>query len=224
MITATVNLVMGDKPSRRCGDCQLCCKLLPMKADSAARVPEISTEMVLQGYAQPAEFRGMLAEWDKPAGAHCKHQRHRKGCAVYSRRPFGCRYWNCRWLVNDDTADMHRPDRAGYVIDLMPDFITMQPHDGSEPTNIEVIQIWVDPKRPDAWRNDAQLRAYMARRGEDGKAFLVRFNSADGITVFPPAMSEDGTFREVSGQSFGREHSGEEKIAGIAQAKRVKVG
>lgn len=76
---------------RQCGDCQLCCKLLPVQS------------------------------LGKEAGQRCKHQRHSKGCAVYAqleRVSPECRLWNCRWLVENDTADLRlRPqplrDRPG---------------------------------------------------------------------------------------------------------------
>ena len=61
---------------RNCGDCQLCCKLVPTK------------------------------EINKPANTRCKHQKVGKGCGIYAQRPFSCMVWNCRWLVNDDTADL----------------------------------------------------------------------------------------------------------------------
>ena len=80
-----VQLRFGEgEPTRRCGDCQLCCKLLPV---------------------------GALG---KAAGERCRHQRHHKGCAVYRKRgfPSECGAWSCRWLVEDDTADLSRP-RAG---------------------------------------------------------------------------------------------------------------
>jgi hypothetical protein len=88
--------------------------------------------------------------------------------------------WSCRWLVNDDTADMRRPDRAGYVIDMMPDFITIQDNETGALTKVEVVQIWVDPRRPDAHRDPA-LRAYLERRAAEGKAALVRFDSKEAI-------------------------------------------
>jgi hypothetical protein len=48
----------------------------------------------------------------------------------------------------------------------MPDFITIKQEDG-EPQNIQVAQIWVDPKYPDAHRDPA-LRRWMFRRGTGG--------------------------------------------------------
>jgi hypothetical protein len=176
---------------RKCGDCQLCCKLLPMQAnaDKAGEVTGIMRELVRRGLADTRELNGMLNDFDKPAGCRCPHQRAGKGCTVYQKRPFGCRYWSCRWLVGNDTQDLPRPDRCGYVIDLMPDFIQV---DG---TPVEVVQVWVDPRRPDVHR-DPKLRAYLARHGEQGKAAIVRLNASDGIILFPPALSSDGQWHE----------------------------
>jgi hypothetical protein len=98
--------------------------------------------------------------------------------------------WNCRWLVGDDTAELSRPDRAHYVIDMLPDFIVLQ--DGDKEMRVAVVQIWIDPDYPDAI-NDPGLRAYMERRGrEDAMLSMVRLNARDAITVFPPSLSPDG--------------------------------
>jgi hypothetical protein len=104
---------------RQCGDCQLCCKLVPVQSIN------------------------------KPAGTACRFQKFHKGCTVYrsANMPFERAVWNCRWLVNDDTADLPRPDRAHYVIDLMPDYVTHIDNKTGEQRNIQVVQIWVDPKR-----------------------------------------------------------------------------
>jgi hypothetical protein len=43
---------------------------------------------------------------------------------VDTQRPPSCR----RWLADPDaTADLRRPNRTRYVIDLVPDFITVKP-------------------------------------------------------------------------------------------------
>jgi hypothetical protein len=80
--------------TRTCGDCQLCCRLLPTE------------------------------EIAKPALKRCPHQKHGVGCSIYERRPLSCQLWNCRWLTDADTVDLPRPDRSHYVIDMMPDYIT----------------------------------------------------------------------------------------------------
>jgi hypothetical protein len=205
---------------RKCGDCQLCCRLLPMSAGARKEVAEMIPRMIEAGMAKLSDFQGMLLDFDKPAGKRCPHQRHHKGCTLYKRRPFGCRYWNCRWLVNDDTADMPRPDRSGYVIDLMPDFITVTPDDGGEPFNIEVVQVWVDPKHPDA-HHDPHLRAYLNRRGKEGKIALIRFNERDAITLWPPSMCVDGQWHEKTGSMCSEHHRGDKLYEGLASARSI---
>lgn len=206
---------------RQCGECQLCCKLLPISAQSRAQVTEAIPHMIDAGLASPDEFDGMLPEFDKPAGARCPHQRHHKGCTVYARRPFGCRTWNCRWLVNEAGAT-RRPDRAHYVIDIMPDFITLVPGEGAAPVNVEIIQIWLDPDYPDAHRDPA-LRAYLAEQGEHGKAALIRFNSSRAFVLIPPAMNEQRRWIEHDSQSTGHDHRGDDLLGGLASAQRVML-
>ena len=168
---------MSEIARRQCGDCQLCCKLLPTK------------------------------EINKPANTRCKHQKVGKGCSVYANRPVSCMVWNCRWLLNDDAADLSRPDRSHYVIDLIPDYITVQQNDGSSADiDLPVLQIWVDPNFPDAHR-DPYLRAFIERRGiENGMAALIRYGSADGFVIFPPSLSTDGEWHE-QGSNLRREES-----------------
>lgn len=92
----------SDTPGqRRCGDCQLCCKLLPVRA------------------------------LDKPASARCKYQRVGKGCLVHGKpqMPHECQLWSCRWLFDEAAKELQRPDRVHYVIDIMPDVITANGRD-----------------------------------------------------------------------------------------------
>jgi hypothetical protein len=132
----------------------------------------------------------------KGAGQKCQHQRYRTGCVVYHKAgmPPECAIWNCRWLVEDDTAELPRPDRAHYVIDIMPDFITWAVDD--ERHNVEVVQIWIDPKWPNA-HHDLALRRYLLRRGEEGKVALIRLNSKEAFTLIPPNMASDQQWHEV---------------------------
>lgn len=148
---------------RRCASCTLCCKLLP--------VPPLG----------------------KKAGEKCKHQRF-KGCTVYHKpgMPPECMLWSCRWLVNDDTADLQRPNVSHYVIDIMPDHITLQDNQTGALMAIQVVQIWVDPAHPNAHRDPA-LRAYLLRRGEEGIAALVRYDAKRAMTLLPPNMIGSGT-------------------------------
>jgi hypothetical protein len=172
---------------RQCGDCQLCCKLLPVRSPLL----------------------------NKNGGEACKYQKFKKGCSVYhtAKMPGECHFWNCRWLVNDDTADLSRPDRSHYVIDVMPDFITISNNDTGAAQHVQVVQVWIDPRYPDAHRDPA-LRHYLERRGQEGTAALVRFNPRDAVTIFPPAMSDDGQWHEVRGASQQTTHT----IEDVAQA------
>jgi hypothetical protein len=51
--------------------------------------------------------------------------------------PECCQMWNCRWIVSDLPVDMARPDRCHYVVDVMPDFITLQIDDKS--SNVQAV-------------------------------------------------------------------------------------
>jgi hypothetical protein len=143
---------------RKCGDCTLCCKLVPVK------------------------------EIDKPANTKCIHQRQFRGCLIYhsSKMPISCHLWNCRWLLNDDTNNLARPDRSHYVIDIVPDSIIAQ--DGDRMFEIQTVQIWCDPNFPDA-HQDPRLRQYLLRRGEEGIVGQVRYNEYDAIIIIPPNMN-----------------------------------
>jgi hypothetical protein len=162
--------------NRTCGECTLCCKLVP------------------------------VAEIGKPAGKRCQHQAHHVGCRVYdtNRMPSSCRLWNCAWLADEQTVNLRRPDRSHYVIDTMPDFVTLQPNDGGPATDIPVLQIWIDPAYPDAHRDPA-LRAMLDK---NHAAALVRFSSKDAFLLAPPSVANDGKWHEqTSGTTARKEHS-----------------
>ena len=157
----------GKRSNRACGECQLCCKLLPVQ------------------------------ELDKLAGQRCKHQAHGKGCRVYHVRglmPTSCALWNCAWLAGHDTG--LRPDRAHYVVDIVPDFVTTVDTDTGERQNIPVVQVWIDPSYPDAHHHPA-LRAFLNERGKEGYAALIRYSNREAMTIFPPAMVADGEWHET---------------------------
>ena len=163
---------------RQCGGCTLCCRLLP--------VPPLQ----------------------KKGGERCKHQRHGKGCAVWRtvRMPRECGFWNCRWLVNDDADDLSRPDRVHYVLDIMPDYVTISDDVTGERRNVQVAQIWCDPKYLDAHRDPA-LRRWMERRAADGIASIVRYSERDAIVVFAPSLSSDGQWHEVATGMVEKAHT-----------------
>ena len=181
--------------TRQCGDCQLCCRLLP--------VPPLQ----------------------KKAGESCQFQKFHKGCTVYHKpkMPLECAMWNCRWLANNDTADVPRPDRAHYVIDVMPDFITVNHDDTGEKQNIQVAQVWIDPKHPDAHR-DPGLRRWMFRRAQEGIATIVRYNAKDAIVIFAPPFDAGGEWHEIkSGMTSVKTHTLAETVAALGGDARMVI-
>jgi hypothetical protein len=180
-----------DSNRRRCGGCTLCCKVVPQK------------------------------ELKKAAGTRCKYQRTGHGCTIYAQRPTSCRHWNCVWLGGEvGTEHLSRPDRAGYVIDIMPDFVTARNNETGDKQIIPVSQIWVDAARPNSHR-DPELRAYLAARGEiKGEAALIRFGNDRAMVLFPPALTPDGQWHEVWSAVTEKEHRLDEVVAAVKGVSR----
>jgi hypothetical protein len=153
------NIGFNVEPVRKCGPCQLCCKLMP------------------------------IAEMSKPANHRCTHQRHNKGCNIYATRPTSCAKWSCQWLLGTDTADLRRPDLSRYVIDMIPDFVEVEDRETGTRIPVEVVQVWCDPKQRNAWQHDEALGAFLERRASEAKGALIRFSATDAVTVFPPPLS-----------------------------------
>jgi hypothetical protein len=155
----------------------------------------------------------------KVAGQRCKYQRHHKGCAVYKRLESvspECRLWSCRWLAEDDTADLSRPDRSHYVLDIMPDFVTLRDDATGEIQTVQVVQIWVDPDYPDAHRDPA-LRAYLERRAKENIIGLVRWDDEHGMALFPPSLSRDGQWHEQGSGRVEKSHTPQELFAALTR-------
>jgi len=80
---------------RKCGDCSLCCKLVPVKSIG------------------------------KPGYTRCRFQRHKGCLIHDTPNyPGDCAVWACRWLLNA-AGETSRPDRTHIVIDIMPDYVTV---------------------------------------------------------------------------------------------------
>jgi hypothetical protein len=183
----TMHFAEGEL-TRRCGDCQLCCKLVP------------------------------VANLGKAAGERCRYQKAGKGCTVYARLEVvsrSCRHWNCRWLVNDDTEALRRPDRAHYVIDMMPDFITIRNDETGQADHVEAIQVWVDPGYRDA-HEDPALRDYLQRRAIENKVALIRWSNTDGAVLFPPQLSANKQWNLVFSDLRQEEHTFDQVVEALA--------
>jgi hypothetical protein len=162
-----------------------------------------------------------VAEFHKPANHRCQFQRANKGCVIHasSNYPHSCALWSCLWLVDDTTTTLARPDHAHYVIDPMPDFADIDVPD-SPRQRVSVIQIWVDPKFPNAHRDPA-LREWLDDRARRfGQIALCRFDSEKAIALFPPSMCPDGQWHEKEGTG-SRAHSAGEVLRAHAAMKRV---
>jgi hypothetical protein len=130
-----------------------------------------------------------VKEISKPSGIPCLHQ-GAACCKIYAKRPTSCRMWSCLWLESDEVGE--RPDRAHYVVDMVPDRVWF---DGQE---VPAIQVWVDPAYRDA-HNDPVLRAFLDRQGdENGYVAIIRYNYRDGFVLVPPSLGH-GKWFELSG-------------------------
>lgn len=171
---------------RHCNECTLCCRLLPVR------------------------------ELKKLANMRCQFQHAGKGCMVYhdgKHFPPSCGLWSCAWLAFPDTTmALARPDRSHYVIDPAPDFIEIDPNDGSESYRISALQIWVDPKFPHAHRDPA-LRAYLLERAERYQQLaLIRYSSSEAFVLVPPSMSGEGEWVEQRSNCTMVQHSAAEIV------------
>jgi len=179
---------------RRCGECTLCCKLLP------------------------------VVELKKGAGERCRHQRG-LGCKVYQQPDKGfptcCGIWSCRWQLNEEgTENLARPDRSHYVLDVMPDFITITDNATGAVSKLEVLQIWIDPAYPDAHRDPA-LRAYLEKLAETQPiAAIVRYDSSHALHLMPPALMQDRQWHECTGTATGT-HSARDIAEALGHTTRV---
>jgi hypothetical protein len=99
-------------------------------------------------------------------------------------------------------------------LDLVPDFVTLRDDKTGEAQHIQVVQIWVDPKHPDAHRDPA-LRAYLERRAKDNIIGLVRWDDLRSIALFPPELSADGQWHEQGSSVRTKGHTAEEKVAAL---------
>lgn len=154
---------------RRCGSCTLCCRLPP------------------------------VLELEKAAGVRCKHQRTGKGCSIYRARPMGCRAWSCLWLIDPRTETLRRPDRSGYVLDCLPDYVTLP-----SGRKLEVVQIWCDSRGVTL---EAALLAYLQARKTGA---ILRSSGEEAVALLPPEASPSGDWTLAQGSVRESQHTPEQ--------------
>jgi hypothetical protein len=136
--------------------------------------------------------------------------------------PLCCSLWNCRWLTEDRTQDLRRPDRSGYVIDVMPDFVTVRNDLTGDFMHIPVLQVWVDPLRKDDWETDEALFAYVERLGREEKmAALIRFGEEKATFIAPPAVNPEGKWFRHDSSVGGPTHTATDFIKAGLEMKFV---
>jgi Fe-S-cluster containining protein len=97
---------------------------------------------------------------DKPAGKWCNAV-HGKGCGIYEDRPAVCSAFYCEWMRNPGLGPEWKPDKAKFVVSILPNF----PY------------IWSTPGSPNAWREPpyfAQITQGAVDSPAHGKFVLVR--------------------------------------------------
>lgn len=78
-------------PQKRCGDCLLCCKVLP------------------------------IADIGKPANKWCQHAKIGHGCKIYADLPDSCRNWSCLWVLEGTWPAELQPNKSHVIFDMMTD-------------------------------------------------------------------------------------------------------
>ena len=98
----------------------------------------------------------------------------------------------------------------------MPDFVTLRDDETGALEHIQVVQIRVDPRFPDAHRDPA-LRAYLERRAKERIIGLVRWSNEEGMVLFPPELSSNGQWNEKASGMRTDTHSPEQLLRAMAR-------
>ena len=81
---------LDEENFRSCGDCSMCCKLLPIELYEGQDV--------------------------KPAGEWCSKWSKRTKCGIYDERPGACREFHCLWRISTYLPNEMRPDKSKVVM------------------------------------------------------------------------------------------------------------
>lgn len=120
---------------RRCGDCTLCCRLLP------------------------------VLELSKRHNERCQHQFSGGCRIYDGRPPSCRAWSCAWMVRQGYTANLRRPDRAHYVVDPIFDTIKVRDNETGETYGIRVVQVWVEAGHRKAPEQDPGLIAMLDRLG-----------------------------------------------------------
>lgn len=189
---------------------------MPVAEGADHELWDLVPQMIERGIMTAQQAATTIKDFNKPAGEKCPHQCS-KGCRVYDRRPIACRFWSCSWIINmPGTEKMSRPDRSHYVINPVVDYVEANDERGH--FKIPVMEIWCDPKFPDAWK-DPRLLAYLVHQAEhSGYAALIRYDESDAQFVIPPPLSSDRAWHvRPRAKATGKSHTFEDKMAALGR-------
>jgi hypothetical protein len=173
-------------PSRECGHCAVCCKVLPIRT----------------------------VELQKTSHVLCVHCRENEGCQIYATRPQVCRDYYCGWRLLPGLPENWRPDLCGIFVDrvrfredaldeiqaeynreFMIQLLLLRPEAVEDPLLPEVVGAFVDVKipvfigvcGPPGFQNalvfvNAFAKAGVARRDRDAVLAVVRKAAALAAT------------------------------------------
>ena len=135
---------MSQVQGRMCGACTACCTV-------------ISVEELNKAHNEP-----------------CVHCNEGSGCAIYNRRPQGCRTFMCEWLHGyGDPAD--RPDQSSIILDKL-----------VHPVLGLTLQLW---EAREGALSSPYARSAAQKSLRDGMFVLYGYLSGKTTIIIPPGKS-----------------------------------
>ena len=107
-----------------------------------------------------------IAALEKPAATWCRHCSTRSACDNYDNRPDECRDFFCHYLFDPKLGDAWKPAKSKLLLVL-----------GADGRR---LTIFVDPKRPRAWREEpfySQIKAWALMGLAEGAQVIVDIKS-----------------------------------------------
>lgn len=153
-----------------------------------------------------------VEEINKPRGEWCRFSRSHKGCSLYPNHPISCKQYSCMWLLTNLPDEM-RPDRIHAVIDLLSTPITAIVD--NKKVTIQCVQVFVDPKFPDAY-NHGILKSFIVHSYRlDATATLIRTPSGRDDKLLLVNPGDPPTFKIMNAPADDRTPEQLEHTKGI---------
>ena len=126
-------------------------------------------------------------------------------------------------IVHHRLFDKDRPgvkllQQAGFQV------LFVEANDERGHFKVPVIEVWCDPKFPDAWREPELLEYLAYRASRHGLAALIRYDSHDAQFVVPPALSADRMWViKPRAKSQGPSHTFADKVSALGHSVRIEL-